>query len=69
MTSCRAPSAVWTIEIPSLAFLIAMLMPRICESIRVEIAKPAASSAAELIRLPDERRSMAVSISLRDSIR
>ena len=35
-------------------------MPRTCEVIEVAMARPAASSLAELIRLPVDRRSMAV---------
>jgi hypothetical protein len=35
-------------------------MPRISEVIRVAMERPAASSLAELIRLPVDRRSMAV---------
>ena len=50
------------IEIASFAFLTAICKPRTCEVILLEILRPAASSAAELIRLPVERRSMAVDI-------
>jgi hypothetical protein len=38
---------------------IALAIPRICEVIRVLIANPAASSLAELIFLPVDKRSMA----------
>ena len=59
VTSVIAPSAVCAILIPSLAFLMAMLRPRTCEVMRVLMAKPAASSLAELIFLPVDKRSMA----------
>src|SRR3954469_8877413 len=45
---------------PSFALRIAWLMPRICDVIELEIARPAASSLAELMRLPVDRRSIAV---------
>ena len=35
-------------------------MPRTCEVIEVAMARPAASSLAELMRLPVDRRSIAV---------
>ena len=56
--SCIAPSAVWASEMPSLALRVAWLRPRIWEVIRSEMARPAASSLAELIRRPLERRCM-----------
>ena len=59
MISPSAPSAVWIIEIASLAFLAACSSPWICEVILLEIASPAASSPALLIRLPVDRRSIA----------
>ena len=67
-TSTRAFSTVLTSAMPSLAFLVAMVRPRICEFIRSTIASPAASSAALLMRLPVDNRSMANSISSRDSV-
>jgi hypothetical protein len=54
----KAPSAVCAIEIPSLAFFKEIPKPRIAEVIRVAIAKPAASSFAEFIRNPVDRRSI-----------
>src|SRR4051812_28657425 len=60
VTSLSAPSAVCASEIPSFALRIAWLMPRTCDVIELEIARPAASSLAELMRLPVDRRSMAV---------
>ena len=45
---------------PSLALRIAWFMPRTCEVIVVAMARPAASSFALLMRLPLERRSIAV---------
>ena len=62
--SCNAPSADCTSEMPSLALRSAIFMPRTCDSMRVEIARPAASSDAELMRLPLDRRSIAVSSDL-----
>jgi hypothetical protein len=41
-----------------LAFRTAVSSPLICEVIRLEIAKPAASSAAEFILWPVESRSI-----------
>jgi len=52
------PSAVCASEIPSFALRTAWLRPRICEVMRVAMALPAASSAAELMRLPVDRRSI-----------
>ena len=43
---------------PSLAFLMPWFMPLICEVIEVEMARPAALSAAELICEPVDRRSI-----------
>src|SRR5450830_1705694 len=51
-----APSAVCASETPSLALRVAWLMPRICDVIRSEIARPAASSLALLMRRPEDRR-------------
>src|SRR5689334_24928957 len=45
---------------PSLALRTAWFMPRICVVILLAMARPAASSFAELMRLPVERRSIAV---------
>src|SRR6185369_5456216 len=53
---CRAPSAVWDSEMPSLALRRAWSRPRIWEVKRSEIARPAASSLALLIRKPEDRR-------------
>ncbi|GGX98444.1 hypothetical protein GCM10007386_31690 [Pseudoduganella dura] len=52
----RAPSAVCAIDTPSLALRVACVMPRIWEFMRSEIARPAASSFALLMRRPDDRR-------------
>ena len=60
VTSSSAPSAVCAIEMPSFALRMPWFMPRTCASIDVEIARPAASSLAELIRLPVDSRSIAV---------
>src|SRR5690606_6009083 len=67
--SSIAPSAVCAKEIPSLAFLIATPIPRTWEFRRLEICRPAASSLAELIRLPVDRRSMEVARALEDLFR
>ena len=53
-TSVRAPSAVCTTEMPSWALRAATLSPPTCERRPSEIARPAASSAARLIRKPEE---------------
>ena len=63
--SSKAPSAVWLKEIASLALRTAWVKPLICESIRLVMDRPAASSMAELIRLPEDRRSIEFSKSLR----
>ena len=55
-----APSAVWASEMPSLALRIATLMPRTCVFMRSAIARPAASSFAELTRRPEDRRCIEV---------
>jgi hypothetical protein len=56
LISSRAPSAVWTSEMPSFAFRWACWRLRICARIRSEIASPAASSDARAIRRPDDSR-------------
>jgi hypothetical protein len=58
VTSFIAPSATWIIEIASLALRTAWFKPLICEVIFEEIAKPAASSFAELMRRPVDSLSM-----------
>ena len=57
--SFMPPSAVWARLMPSLALRLAMLRPRTSEVMRVAMARPAASSLAELMRLPVDRRSIA----------
>ena len=59
-----APSAVWNIEIASLALRIATFEPRTWALIRSAIARPAASSLAELTRRPDDRRCIEVASAL-----
>ena len=49
-TSSRFPSAVCTIETPSWMLRFAWARPLICERMRSEIERPAASSAARLMR-------------------
>src|SRR4029079_16044778 len=56
----RAPSAVCDSEMPSLALRIATFMPRTWEFMRSAMARPAASSLAELMRRPEDRRCMDV---------
>jgi hypothetical protein len=53
-TSLSAPSAVWTIEMASWAFRVAWFRPRTCARSFSLMARPAASSAARLMRRPDE---------------
>ena len=53
-----APSATWIIEIASFAFLTAWVRPLIWEFILDVIANPAASSLAELILRPVDKRSI-----------
>ena len=59
-----APSAVWNIEMPSFALRIATLEPRTCAFMRSAMARPAASSLAELTRRPDDRRCIEVASAL-----
>src|SRR5690606_31863725 len=56
-TSFSAPSAVWIRLMPSWALRWACCRPRIWPRIFSEMARPAASSAARLIRRPDDSRS------------
>ena len=56
----NAPSAVCESEMASLALRAAWFRPRIWEVNRSEMARPAASSLAVLMRRPDDRRAMAV---------
>src|SRR5262249_38854714 len=60
LTCDRAPSAVWASEMPSLALRIATFMPLTWALMRWAMARPAASSLAELIRRPDDRRCIEV---------
>ena len=64
VTLCSAPSAVCMSDRPSLALRTAWFSPRICEVKRSEIARPAASSLALLMRRPEDRRCTVVAISL-----
>ena len=52
--SLREPSAVCTSEMPSCALRLACAVPRIWARMPSEIARPAASSAARLMRRPEE---------------
>ena len=56
LTWASAPSAVWASEMPSLELRIATFMPRTCAFMRSAIDRPAASSLAELMRRPEDRR-------------
>ena len=58
--STMAPSAVWASEMPSLALRTATSRPRIWVLKRSEMARPAASSLALLMRRPEDRRWMLV---------
>src|SRR5438552_17185933 len=60
VSSPSALSAVCASEIPSLELRIAWFKPRICDVKRSEIARPAASSFALLMRRPEDRRAIAV---------
>src|SRR5919201_975656 len=57
-TSSRLPSAVCTIETPSWMLRWACARPRIWARIFSEMPSPAASSAALLMRRPEDRRSI-----------
>src|SRR5690606_27006924 len=54
--SSSALSVVWAKEIPSLALRVATFRPRIWVVNRLEIARPAASSLALLMRRPEDKR-------------
>ncbi len=58
--SVSAPSATWDSEMPSLALRTATSRPRIWVLKRSEMARPAASSLALLMRRPEDRRWMVV---------
>jgi len=58
VTSLSPPSETWIKETPSWAFRLACLRPRTCALRFSEIASPAASSPAVLIRLPEASLSM-----------
>src|SRR5690606_19839811 len=62
-------SAVCAMEIPSLAFFTATPKPRTWEFRRLEICRPAASSLAELMRLPEDSRSMEDASALLEALR
>ena len=62
--SVSEPSATWASEMPSLALRMATSVPRICVPKRSEIARPAASSLALLMREPEDRRWMVVASEL-----
>ena len=59
VTSLSEPSAVCARLMPSLALRIAWFMPRTCAVMVEAMARPAASSLDELMRLPVDRRSIA----------
>jgi hypothetical protein len=58
--SWAAPSTVCSNEMASFAFRTAIFKPDVWADILSDIARPAASSLAELMREPVERRSIAV---------
>ncbi|KRA48249.1 hypothetical protein ASD72_19950 [Pseudoxanthomonas sp. Root630] len=58
--SVSEPSATWASEMPSFALRTATSRPRIWVLKRSEMARPAASSLALLMRRPDDRRWMVV---------
>src|SRR5439155_7530606 len=53
-TSLSAPSAVWTKLMPSWALAMAWLVPPISARRDSDLTRPAASSAARLIRKPED---------------
>ena len=63
VTEPRAPSAVCVSDTASPALRMAVERPRICAVKRCEIARPAASSFAPLMRMPDDKRCSEVAIS------
>ncbi len=69
VTSFSADSVVCASEMPSLALLTAWFRPLIWVVKRVEMARPAASSFALLMRMPEDRRSIAVDSLLCDLAR
>src|ERR1700761_2335501 len=69
VTSCNAPEAVWASETPSLALREAWLIPLICEVMLWVMAYPAASSAAVLIRKPEDNCCRAELSVLPDEVR
>ena len=60
LMEAKLPSAVCVKEMPSLALRMAAAKPRMLAVMRVLMARPAASSLAELMRMPEDKRSMAV---------
>ena len=50
---CAAPSAIWSIALPCSAFEAACVSARLCVRSLLAIDRPAASSAARLIRSPE----------------
>ena len=69
VTSFSADSVVCASEMPSLALLTAWFRPLIWVVKRVEMARPAASSFALLMRMPEDRRSIAVASLLCEAAR
>src|SRR5436305_7872760 len=65
----RAPVAVWSSEVASLTFRPAWSTPLTWEVRPWAIAYPAASSAAELMRRPEDRRCIAVLTALLEACR
>jgi hypothetical protein len=69
VTEPSAPSAVCVSDTASPALRMAVERPRICAVKRWEIARPAASSLAPLMRMPEDRRCSEVAISSLDVAR
>src|SRR5471032_3284054 len=65
----RPVLAVCTIDVPSFAFETPWFRPLIAVCSVVEMARPAASSAALLMRLPDDRRVIACESALPELFR
>ena len=66
--SVSAPSAVWTTDVPSWALRTATVRPPICDFRPSLMARPAASSAARLMRKPDDSFSSELPTALLDDM-
>ena len=69
VTEFIAASAVWMSDMPSLALRAAWLALRMLACSFELMARPAASSLALVMRMPDERRAIALSVAVCDAVR